>query len=48
LSALFIDRGECDHREYLQESWEILTDAIRHGAHAAQIIADLYLMPVFG
>ncbi len=39
--ALFIDRGERDHREYLHESWEILADAMRHGSHAAQILADL-------
>jgi hypothetical protein len=46
--ALFIDRGEDDHRDYLHESLEILADAVRHGSNAAQILAGLYLMPVFG
>ena len=46
--ALFIDRGKRDHREYLHDSWETLAQAMRHGAHAAQILADLYLLPVFG
>lgn len=46
--AFFIDRGDRDHHEYLEESWQVLAEAMRHGAHASQIIADLYLMPVFG
>ncbi len=46
--ALFIDRGERDHREYLGESWDMLLEAMQHGAHATHVLADLYLLPVFG
>jgi hypothetical protein len=46
--ALFVDRGERDHAEYLHESWEILADAMKHAAHATQILADQYFMPLYG
>ena len=47
-SGFFVHRGERDHAEYLHESWGILTKAVSHGARAAQILADIYFMPVFG
>ena len=46
--ALFVDRGERDPAEFLHESFEILMDAVKHAAHASQILADIYIMPVFG
>jgi hypothetical protein len=46
--AMFVDRGERDHAEYLHESWGILFDAVQHAAHATQILADAYIMPAFG
>lgn len=47
-SAHFIDRGERDHAEYLNESWDLLLDAMRHGARAVQTLAEIYLIPAFG
>jgi hypothetical protein len=46
--AMFVDRGEQDHAEFLHESWGILLDAVQHAAHATQILADAYIMPAFG
>jgi hypothetical protein len=46
--ALFVDRGDRDHTEFLHESFRILTDAVNHAAHAAQILADTYILPSFG
>lgn len=47
-NALFVDRGERDHAEFLHESFQILMDAVRHAAHATQILADAYVLPSFG
>jgi len=41
--AMFVDRGERDHAEFLHESWGILLDAVKHAAHATQILADAYI-----
>lgn len=46
--ALFIGRGDRDRTEFLQESFQILTSAARHAAHATQILADVYILPSFG
>lgn len=46
--AMFVDRGERDHAEFLHESWRILLDAVQHAAHATQILADAYIMPACG
>jgi hypothetical protein len=46
--ALFVDRGERDHAEFLRESFETLMKAVRHATHATQILADMYILPVFG
>jgi hypothetical protein len=27
---------------------EFLTEAVQHAAHGTQILADVYLMPIFG
>lgn len=47
-NALFLDRAERDHREFLNESFQILMDAVKHAAHATQILADVYFLPSFG
>ena len=47
-NALFVDRGERDQTEFLHESFQILTDAVTHAAHATQILADVYILPSFG
>lgn len=47
-NALFIDRGDRDHAEYLNQSWDLLLDAMGHGAQGVQILAKLYLTPAFG
>ncbi len=47
-NALFLDRGERDHAEFLHESFQILMDAVKHAAHATQILADAYVLPSFG
>jgi hypothetical protein len=46
--ALFVDRGERDRAEFLRESFETLMDAVRHSAHATQMLADSYILPTFG
>jgi hypothetical protein len=46
--ALFVDRGERDHTEFLHESFETLVEAVKHAAHATQILADEYILPAFG
>jgi len=46
--ALFVDRGERDHAEFLHESFDILINSVTHAAYATQILADIYIMPVFG
>jgi hypothetical protein len=46
--AMLVDRGERDHAEYLHESWGILIEAVQHAAQGTQILADLYLKPIFG
>lgn len=48
ITALFVDRGERDREEFLHESFEILMDAVKHAGHATQILADEYILPVFG
>jgi hypothetical protein len=47
-NALFVDRGERDHAAFLSESFQILMDAVKHAAHATQILADVYILPSFG
>jgi hypothetical protein len=46
--ALFVDRGEREHEEFLNESFETLVKAVRHATYAAQILADVYVLPSFG
>lgn len=47
-NALFVDRGERDPAEFLHQSFQILMDAVKHAAHATQILADAYVLPSFG
>ena len=47
-SALYVDRGERDQTEFIRESFQILTDAVKQATLATQILADVYIMPAFG
>jgi hypothetical protein len=47
-NALLVDRGERDPAEFLHQSFQILMDAVKHAAHATQILADAYVLPSFG
>ena len=46
--ALFVDRGNRDREEFIRGSFQVLMDAVKHSTHATQILADEYIMPVFG
>lgn len=46
--SMFMDRGERDQAEFLNESWGILLEAVQHAAQATQILADAYVIPAFG
>ena len=46
--GLFFDRGKQDQAEFMTESMELVTDAIRHAAMAVQSLADHYILPTFG